>query len=308
MDLSVVLCTYNRARLLDAALRSLESMRKPSGLSWELLVVDNNSSDHTKAVVDAARSRGALPCRYVFESRQGKSHALNTGIAHAEADVLAFTDDDVTFEGGWLGAVWRAFDDPTCLGIGGQIVPAWTSPRPRWYSDTGPYSLMTAIVRYEFGDQRKPVVQPPWGANMAYRRKAFTGYGGFDPRFGPIGRTLMRGEDVLFARRLLAAGERLLYVPDAIVYHPVEPERLRKRYFHAYYYQHGRMEIRMFPVPPETVRWLGIPRHMLRGLLANAVRWATAWTPKRRFYHRLECSLLLGKIVESYQQRAHPQP
>ena len=105
MDLSAVLCTYNRARLLDAALRSLESMRKPSGLSWELLVVDNNSNDHTKAVVEAARRRGSLPCRYVFEPRQGKSHALNTGIAHAKADVLAFTDDDVTFEGGWLGAV-----------------------------------------------------------------------------------------------------------------------------------------------------------------------------------------------------------
>lgn len=306
MDLSVILCTYNRARLLDTALRSLESVRKPSGLSWELLVVDNNSSDHTKDVVEAAKSRSGLPCRYVFEPRQGKAHALNTGIARADADVLAFTDDDVSFEAGWLGAVWRAFDDPTCLGIGGQIVPVWTSPRPRWYSDTGPYALMTAIVRYEFGDQLQPVIQPPWGANMAYRRKAFTQYGGFDPRFGPIGRTLMRGEDILFARRLLAAGERLLYVPDAIVYHPVEPERLRKRYFRAYYYQNGRMEIRMCPVPPDAVRWFGIPRYMLRGLLANAARWTTARTANR-FYHRMQCALLVGKIVESYQQRAsHP--
>ncbi len=94
MNLSVILCTYNRATLLEKALRSLEQIRQPAGLAWELVLVDNNSSDDTKAVVDAAIRRGTLPCRYVFEPRQGKSNALNTGIAQAKADVLAFTDDD----------------------------------------------------------------------------------------------------------------------------------------------------------------------------------------------------------------------
>lgn len=306
MDLSVILCTYNRATLLDKALRSLEQMRQPAGLSWELLLVDNNSSDSTKAVVDATIRRGILPCRYVFEPHQGKSNALNTGVAQAKANILVFTDDDVTFDADWLGAIWRPFDDPKVLGLGGQIIPVWSSPRPSWYAETGPYTLMTAVIRYQFGDQLKPVEKPPWGANMAFRREAFTRYGSFDPRLGPIGNTLMRGEDVVLGQRMLAAGERLLYVPNAIVYHPVEPERLRKGYFQAYYYQHGRMEIRITPVGPEAVRWLGVPRHFVRALLINAARWLTARRSNRRFYYRLECALTLGKIVEAHQQRPHP--
>jgi glucosyl-dolichyl phosphate glucuronosyltransferase len=300
MNLSVILCTYNRAKLLDRALHSLEQVRPPAGLSWELVLVDNNSSDDTKAVVDAGIGRGILPCRYVFEPRQGVSTARNTGIAQAKADILVFTDDDVAFDPGWLRAVLKAFDEPKCLGIAGQIVPAWSTPRPSWYAETGPYALMTAIIRYQFGDQLKPVEQPPWGANMAYRRDAFTRYGSFDPRLGPMGSTLMRGEDVILGRRMLAAGELLLYVPDAIVYHPVEPERLRKKYFQSYYYQHGRMEIRIHPVPAGAVRWLGVPRYLLRPLLTNVARWLTAIRPNRRFYYRLECALMLGKIVEAY--------
>jgi len=307
MNLSVILCTYNRATLLEKALRSLEQIRQPAGLAWELVLVDNNSSDDTKAVGDAAIRRGTLPCRYVFEPRQGKSNALNTGIAQAKADVLAFTDDDVIFDADWLGAVCKPFDDPKCLGIGGQIVPVWSTPRPSWYAETGPYALMTAIIRYQFGDQLKPVEKPPWGSNMAFRRDAFTRYGTFDPRLGPMGTTLMRGEDVVLGQRMLAAGERLLYVPDAIVYHPVEPQRLRKAYFQAYYYQHGRMEVRINRVGLEAVRWLGVPRHLVRALLINVARWLTALRSSRRFYYRLECARMLGKIVEAYQQRPRPK-
>jgi len=304
MNLSVILCTYNRARLLDKALGSLEQTRPPAGLSWELLLVDNNSGDDTRAVVDAAISRGILPCRYLFEPRQGKSNALNTGIAEAKGNILAFTDDDVTFDAGWLGAIWKPFDDPRCLGVGGQIIPVWSTPRPSWYTETGPYALMTAIIRYQFGDQLKPVERPPWGANMAFRRDAFTRYGKFDPRLGPTGNTLMRGEDVVLGQRMLDAGERLLYIPDAIVYHPVEPQRLRKAYFQAYYYQHGRMEIRINPVGLEAVRWLGVPRHLVRALLTNVARWQSTLRSGRRFYYRLECALMLGKIVEAYRQRS----
>jgi glycosyltransferase involved in cell wall biosynthesis len=299
MNFSVILCTYNRAAILAQTLRSLESVRQPPGLAWELVLVDNNSNDGTRAVVEAATSRGVLPCRYVFEPRQGKAHALNTGVASAKADVLVFTDDDVTFDGGWLEAVLRPFDDPACLGVGGQILPDWKDPKPAWYSETGPYALMTVIIRYAWGSQIKPVVVAPWGPNMAYRRSAFIRFGGFDPRFGPEGDIRRLGVDIQFGRRALAAGERVLYVPDAIVYHPVDPARLRKRYFRNFYFEYGRMEIRMQPVPPTAARWFGIPRYLLRPLVVDAILWATACTTKRRFFYRLECALVLGKIAEA---------
>jgi glucosyl-dolichyl phosphate glucuronosyltransferase len=307
MNLSVILCTYNRAAILAETLRSLESVRQPRGLTWELVLVDNNSRDDTRQIVEAATRRGVLPCRYVFEARQGKAHALNTGVARAQAEVLAFTDDDVIFDPRWLEAVWRPFGDPTCLGIGGQILPVWSHPKPAWYSETGPYELMTAIARYMWGLETKPVVQAPWGANMAYRRAAFVQCGGFDPRFGPKGDIRRLGVDIQFGRRVLAGGARVLYVPDAIVHHPVDPARLLKQYFEAFYFQYGRMEVRMYPVPATAVRWFGIPRYLLRPLLVDAMRWATACTTKRRFFYRLECAFMLGKITEAYQTRRSSQ-
>jgi glycosyltransferase involved in cell wall biosynthesis len=307
MNLSVILCTYNRAAILAETLRSLESVRQPRGLTWELVLVDNNSRDDTRQIVEVATRRGVLPCRYVFEARQGKAHALNTGVARAQAEVLAFTDDDVIFDPRWLEAVWRPFGDPACLGIGGQILPVWSHLKPAWYSETGPYELMPAIARYTWGLETKPVVQAPWGANMAYRRAAFIQCGGFDPRFGPEGDIRRLGVDIQFGRRVLAGGARVLYVPDAIVHHWVDPARLRKQYFQAFYFQYGRMEVRMYPVPATAVRWFGIPRYLLRRLLVDAMRWATAWTTKRRFFYRLECALMLGKITEAYLTRRSSQ-
>ena len=304
MNLSVVLCTYNRAALLSRALQSLEAVAVPAGLAWELLVVDNNSTDGTRAVVEAAAARRVLPCRYVFEPRQGKSHALNTGLAETTGDVIAFTDDDVTFDSGWLAALWRGFDDPDCLGLGGRIVAVWSQPKPSWYAEQGPYRLMMAIVRYEYGEQPIPAPQPPYGANMAYRRAAFQRYGGFDPSLGPSARTLMRGEDTEFGRRVLAAGGRVRYQPDAIVYHPVEPARLRRGYFRAFYYHYGRMEVRTEAPDGSAVHWFGVPRHLFRSLAAHGGRSVIALDPQRRFYHQLESARVAGQIVESYR-RAH---
>src|ERR1041385_2520546 len=117
---------------------------------------------------------------------------------------------------------------------------------------------------------------------MAYRREMFERYGLFRTDLGPRGREMIRGEDTEFGLRLLAGGERVLYVPGAIVYHPVEPERMRLRYFEQYYFGEGRMQIRAFPLPAGTVRWLGIPRYCYRGFVEHLFRWATSLNPRAR--------------------------
>jgi len=134
---------------------------------------------------------------------------------------------------------------------------------------------------------------------MAWRREAFARFGRFDPALGPSARTLMRGEDTEFGRRVLAAGARVLYLPDAVVYHPVEPERLRRGYFRAFYYQYGRMEVRTEAPDPSAVTWLGVPRHLFRSLVEHGGRWAVSLDPRRRFYHQLESARVAGRIVES---------
>jgi glycosyltransferase involved in cell wall biosynthesis len=299
VNASVILCTYNRASQLSRALEGLSHLDVPAGLDWELLVVDNSSTDDTRAIVEQVAAEARLPCRYMFEPQQGKSFALNTGIAQARGQVLAFTDDDVTFDRGWLRALLAAFDGPDCAGAGGRIVPVWPSPPPRWYSETGPYRLRAAVVRYQFGDTPGPVSLPPYGANMAYRREMFERYGVFRTDIGPQGRLVMPGEDSEFGLRVLAGGERVMYVPSAIVYHPVEPERMRFRYFEQFYYGVGRMEMRVFPTDSGTIRWLRIPRHLYRALVQHVLQWGISLDPRARAFHRFSSWEVLGKMLEA---------
>ena len=301
VNLSVVLCTHNRASRLGRALESLSELDVPAGLDWELLVVDNNSTDGTRTVIEQVAAGARLPCRYLFEPSLGKSFALNAGIARALGRVLAFTDDDVTFDRGWLRGLLAAFDAPDCAGVGGQIVPVWPASPPRWFSATGPYRLLPAVVGYQF-DTSGPVIRPPYGANMAYRRQMFERYGLFRTDLGPRGREMIRGEDTEFGLRLLAGGERVVYVPGAIVYHPVEPERMRFRYFEQYYFGEGRMQIRAFPLPPGTVRWLGIPRYCYRGFVEHLFKWGTSLNPRARAFHRLSGWMVLGNMFEAWRQ------
>jgi glycosyltransferase involved in cell wall biosynthesis len=302
VNASVVLCTHNRASRLSRALGSLSDLDLPAGLDWELIVVDNNSTDDTRAIVERVAAESRLPCRYLFEAHPGKSFALNAGVAQALGQVLIFTDDDVTFDPGWLRALLAAFDASDYAGVGGQIVPVWPGPPPRWYSETGPYRLRAAVVRYQF-DAAGPVSLPPYGANMAYRREMFERYGLFRTDIGPGPLGVMRGEDSEFGLRVLAGGERVVYVPSAIVYHPVEPERMQLRYFEHFYYGVGRMQVRAFPLPPGTARWLGIPRYLFRALPQHLLQWLTSLNPRARAFHRLSSWEALGSMLEAWKLR-----
>src|ERR1700690_361651 len=111
MDLSVVICTYNRSESLANTLRSLSVQLLPDTLQWEVLVLDNNSRDKTRAVVEEFCREFPGRFRYVLEARQGKSHALNSGIREACGDIVAFTDDDVLLEPSWLHNLTARLDN-----------------------------------------------------------------------------------------------------------------------------------------------------------------------------------------------------
>ncbi len=297
---SIVLCTHNRAEQLRRTLGTLFAVDTPPGVEWDVIVVDNNSSDATRQVVDACSRRTAPGVRYLFEPTQGISFARNAGVRAASGEVVAFIDDDVTIGAGWLTALYRAFQDGRCIGVGGRIRAGWSSPKPAWYADAGPYRLMKGIAEYEHGDDPVQVGpdRPPFGGNMAFRRRAFELHGLFRTDLGRVGSRRMGGEDTEYGRRLMAAGEAIMYAPDAVVTHPVEPFKLRKAFFRRYYYYYGRQLVRLDKERASIGSYFGVPRHLFRSLASHALRWAVALDPQQRFFHQLQCWQVVGSIVE----------
>ena len=301
MDLSLILCTYNRADNLEVTLQSLAALRNEEGIDWEVIVVDNNSKDHSRNVVESfAHANKAMNVSYVFEKRQGKSHALNRGIECAAGDIIAFTDDDVTVHERWLEELWRTFTTFDGIGVGGRVIDEWSIEKPKWYCVEGPFRLNAVIVRYDLGEQPCEIEDrtPPLGANMAFRRFAFDRYGGFDTRLGPNAKGLFRGEDSEFYLKLRKAGERVLYLPTAIVFHPVERKRATKKYFRRWYFDYGKAAITRNGTPSSKRNFMGIPLYLYRDLATNAFKRFIHLGGQKGFYYELMFSQVWGSMME----------
>jgi glycosyltransferase involved in cell wall biosynthesis len=292
-------------------LASLREVVVDSEISWELVVVDNNSSDGTKGVVERAARDFPCPVRYLFEGRQGLSHARNRAVAEARGELLLFTDDDVIVHPAWVQELAAGFAAHDCLGIGGKIEAVWQQSKPPWYNNTGPYRLFGAIIEYDLGEEARDAESPPFGANMAFRKEAFTRYGLFRTDLGISGKGRIVGEDSDFSLRIIRGGDRIIYLPSAIIYHPVEEHRARKRYFERWYYNYGKTMIRLDPASNlNCTSYLGVPRHLFRSLATDGARWLTALDARRRFYYKLQCCHHLGEMAEAFQMRrtAIPKP
>lgn len=298
MMISVIVCTYNRAGLLKTALESVRTMQIPPDLKWELIIVDNNSSDDTEVVIRNFQRIVSFDVRYFFERRQGQSRARNRGIVESRGDVLVFTDDDVIVHPCWLAELRKSYALSDCLGVGGRIVPLWRCAKPAWVREEGPYALMRVIVSFDQGDGTCLLKTPPFGANMSFRRTAFERYGLFRTDLGRIGTGLMGSEDTEFGRRLLRNNEAIVYTPRMIVYHPVETQRVSQHYFRRWYFNYGRALVRQANFPP--TRCGRLQKAPLRRLGACMLRWALAVRPERRLYYWLTTWETLGQIREAF--------
>jgi len=293
MVISVIICTYNRSASLRRTLASMEASARP-GDGCELIIVDNNSTDDTRQVATGFLNTSGINGAYVFEGLQGLSHARNAGIRAATGDVLAFTDDDVTVHPNWLASLRDAFLRQDCAAVGGRIVPVWTCPKPSWLVQEGPYQLAKVIVSFDLGDAPCPLKCAPFGANMAFRKTLFEKYGVFRPDLGRSGSNLMGCEETEFSKRLLEAGEPFVYEPRAIVYHPVEAQRLEKRYFQSWYFNYGVARVKINGLS-QTLAAAGT------ALLKNIVKWMITFESRRRFFHKLQIYLMVGERLESYR-------
>jgi glycosyltransferase involved in cell wall biosynthesis len=293
MKITVILCTYNRCQVLAHALASVAASRLPESVEWEVLVVDNNSADRTREVVQEYCEQYPNRFRYLFEPKQGKSHALNSGIREAQGDVLAFMDDDVTVEPTWLHNLTQALHDNQWAGAAGRIALQWPSSLPDWLSVDGPFSRHV-FPGFDQGLEARELIGPPFGTNMAFRKAIFEKYGGFRTDLGPTPDSEIRSEDTEFGRRLIAAGERLHYEPSALVHHPAYEDRLTKRHFLKWWFDKGRADAREFAIRP--VR-------LFLSLTLWTLRWTVAAEPRLRFYRKMVVWQKIGTAVEYCRRR-----
>jgi glucosyl-dolichyl phosphate glucuronosyltransferase len=301
MKITVILCTYNRCLALSKCLESVSAQEPPDASDWEVLVVDNNSSDHTRELVEDFCQRYPGRFRYLFESQQGKSYALNAAIREAHGDLLAFVDDDVTVERTWLQNLTSSLRNDDWAGAGGRILPEWHCPPPNWLPLNERYAL-GPFALFDLGPDAGQLTEPPFGTNMVFRKAMFEKYGGFRIDLGPNPDNLIRGEDTEFGGRLLAAGERLRYEPAAVVYHPVLANRARKEYVLEWWFNKARADIRAIGNRP-CAKWnvVGIPLLFFRRLAVWTVRWMVAVEPSRRFSCKLKVWTIRGAIRESFR-------
>jgi glycosyltransferase involved in cell wall biosynthesis len=272
MMISVIIATHNRAALLASTLEALAG-QEPVGRPFEIVVVDNASTDETPAVVREAASRTAGPVVYLREDRAGKSHAMNTAVAHARGDLLVMTDDDVVPCPGWLAAYAAAFDETGADYAVGRILPLWEATPPGWLSPKL-YGVLAipdgGTRRLRIGSDHNDQIMP-LGANMAVRRHVVDRIGGWNPTLGKLQGTLRTGEDHEFALRMADAGFTGVYEPAAYVHHRVPADRLRLAYFHRWFYDNGIVQCSLDREYPRTSRYLmNIPRYLWRQVLMDA--------------------------------------
>jgi glycosyltransferase involved in cell wall biosynthesis len=237
---SVVICTWNRSRLLRLTLEQMTRLKVNAGTTWELIVVNNNCSDDTDLVLEEFRDR--LPLVRLTESKPGKSHAANLAVLKAGGDYIIWTDDDVLVDPEWLNAYLRAFTTwPDATIFAGAIDPWFEGSPPEWLRRVFP-KVANAYAALDHGPVGFDLTQNtyPYGANMALKRSAHL-QEPYDTRIGPRPNSGIRGEEMIMARRLLAAGATGRWVPEARVQHFIPPNRQSLSYLQQYFFGSGEV-------------------------------------------------------------------
>ena len=301
--------------MLATALPALLS-QKAEGVRYEVIVVDNNSTDNTRATVESFIAKGHNDLRYVFESRQGIAYGRNAGIAAARGDIIAFTDDDVVATDNWIATIKRAFDEnPGVAYVGGKILPDWDEPPPSWLT----VDHWWPLALLDRGDDRfvvnasNPLCLPT--ANASFRREVFPQIGLFLPEFSG------REDHELFVR-LWQAGGQGLYEPDLVVMARVQPERLRKSYHHRWNTTTGKFNSLMRLdeiIGPDgslmrershTVTLFGVPSSMYREFLTESLGWlrqVVYGDDSTKVRHENRLCYLAGYVSKRYETEVAQQ-
>jgi CelD/BcsL family acetyltransferase involved in cellulose biosynthesis/glycosyltransferase involved in cell wall biosynthesis len=298
---SVVVPTYNRGRLLGATLESL--LIQDADFPYEVIVVDNNSSDETSSVIQDFVEKTGGKVRYIFERAQGSSAARNAGIEASRGDILAFVDDDIIADRGWLSALAEAFGGcPDAWCVGGKVTLRLPRELPGWF-DPAPGIMTTYLSLQDLGPATLRLEYPQGliSANLAISRVALSRVGLFDAALGRFGLKLLCGEDVELCLRVHKAGGGVYYCGRAEVAHLVPRARVTKRFLRERAYWEGRtdglMAARMSPRP--TAVDLANLRVTVAKDWAKALFYHGVASGRRAMGHELSARKMLGYLHQT---------
>lgn len=273
---TVAICTWNRRALLAKTLAGLERLAVSPDTRWELIVVDNGSSDGTAELIAEWCGRGTLPMRRAHEPSLGLSNARNRAIREARGEWLLFTDDDVIVDANWLEAfVAASRRHPAAGAIGGRVDPWFMQP-----PDQTMYQAFPALAKGFCGINLGPIegVVPSGthlvGANFAIRLDPAAARW-FNPQLGPYGSDPVGGDEAGYQIELRKAGLEIVWCPAMCVRHCVDPQRMTLAYLRRFYTNVGRHEVMLHGVP-QGAQLAGVPRWLfqlyLRHLLSRAAK------------------------------------
>ncbi len=236
--ISVIICTHNRADYLPKAIQSLIDQHTPKD-KYEIIIVDNCSTDATKKVVEQFSNRGNI--RYLYESTLGLSYARNTGWRNANGKYVAYLDDDAIACPAWLEKILEVFESvtprPGC--VGGRVEPIWEASRPEWLSD----GLLHGLTIIDWSDTPRALtnLSAEWlvGANIAFPLDVLKNNGGFTSGLDRVGNNLLSSGDVFLEKQITKMGYSCFYHPAISIAHHIFKSRLNQGWFIRRYYWQG---------------------------------------------------------------------
>lgn len=227
-ELSIIVCTYNRDKYILQTLGHL-SAQSASKDMYEVLIIDNNSTDQTASICSEFLKNSNGNFQYFLETNQGHTYARNRGIKEAKGDLLAFIDDDAFVRPDYVSNIPPYFSDSTVSAIGGRIIPVYEdAEEPDWMTKF----LWPLVAALDKGNKSVAFTGSkfPIGANMVFRASIFEKYGLFDITLGRRGSGLEGGDEKEVFLRMKEENELILYAPDVVVDHIIPPKRTELSY------------------------------------------------------------------------------
>jgi glycosyltransferase involved in cell wall biosynthesis len=270
VDISVVICTRDRSQTLAKTLDSLLGQVIDGPVLFSVIVVDNNSRDNTKSVVEGYVPRFNGRLRYGFEPEPGISSARNLGIQLAQGSIIVFTDDDCTVDRYWIRSIYHCFVQHDVDAVGGRILPIYPEGTPEWV-DRNKDILCGPIVFHDHGSETMPYTKTMrefFGANIAFKRTVFEECGLFRMDLG-AGRGVM-GEDTEIFNRLIKNKKKIYYCGQAVVHHPVDLARTKLKYLGKWNIQIAKYRFIVddgAQIDRTLVYCFGMPRYLIQKII-----------------------------------------